>query len=356
MTNCREQGSAARPSVSIIILNYNGARWLDRCLGSLRSQTVFDRIEVIVADNASPDGSADVAARLMEGWGNGRVLRFDRNLGFCEGNNEAARTASGEYLFFLNNDTWLEPDCLAVLLEGVRREGVQVATPLMLNYEDSTIQSSGGAGFDLFGLMSLAPCELGETRRVFVAGGCCYLIQEGLFRKLGGFDRAFFMYGDEYDLSWRIWIAGAEALLVPAARLHHRGAASVNPTGGGKVLEVRTSDSKRFYTNRNCLLLLLKNCQHLLLAMVPLQIALLCLEALAGLVMIRRWSFVKRAYIDAILACWGLRGHILAERRLLASVRQRSDWQMLSFFRCRLNRWEEVRNVLRNGPPKVTAG
>jgi GT2 family glycosyltransferase len=106
---------AGRPLVSIIVLNYNGARWLERCLGSLRQQTIFERMEVLVADNASPDGSDRLAADYMRGWPNGRVIQHGENLGYCEGNNRAALQAKGEWFLFLNNDTWTEPDCLETL-------------------------------------------------------------------------------------------------------------------------------------------------------------------------------------------------------------------------------------------------
>jgi GT2 family glycosyltransferase len=343
------------PLVSIIILNYNGALWLSRCLRSIREQNVFPKLEVIVADNNSPDGSIVLAETLMKGWGNGRTIQHGANLGFCEGNNRAAKEARGKYLFFLNNDTWLEPSCLQQLVCTVERLGARAGTPLMLNYEDDTIQSSGGGGFDMFGLMSLArPCD--TPREIFVVGGCSYLIERYLFEEIGGFDPVFYMYADEYDLSWRVWISGARAIIEPGAKLHHRGAASVNPEGGNKILETRTSDTKRFYTNRNCLLLLLKNCQNILLVTVPLQIVLLLFEATVGLVLFRRWSFVKRAYWDAVKDCWRLRGHISSERRRIKGFRRRSDWRMLHFFRFRLNRWDEVHNLRRYGVPKVTAG
>ena len=346
--------SEAAPWISVVVLNYNGAKWLERCFRSLESQTIFDRLEIILADNASPDGSAHLASDLMAGWRNGRVIQHGANLGFCEGNNRAAAQARGEYLFFLNNDTWLEPDCMQCLLGTVQALGAEAGTPIMLNYADDSIQSSGGEGFDIFGLMSLAaPARV--PREIFVVGGCSYLIRRELFERVGGFDPVFYMYADEYDLSWRVWIAGARAVVVPEARLHHRGAASVNPTGGGKLVENRTSDTKRFYTNRNCLLLLLKNCKNMLLLMVPLQIALLGAEALVGLLVFRRWSFVQRAYWEAIGDCWRLRRHIWSERKRINGFRKRGDWQMLRFLRWRLNRWDELQNLRRHGVPKVTA-
>src|SRR5438128_1817745 len=89
------------PLITVIVLNYNGARWLKRCLPSLKDQTIFIQLEIIVADNASPDKSDQLAAELMNGWQNGRVLQHGENLGFCEGNNRAAMQAKGKYLFFL---------------------------------------------------------------------------------------------------------------------------------------------------------------------------------------------------------------------------------------------------------------
>jgi GT2 family glycosyltransferase len=347
-------GNAPAPLVTIIVLNYNGARWLERCLQTVRGQTIFDQLEVIVADNASPDKSDVLAAKLMERWGKGRVIQHGANLGFCEGNNRAAEQARGKYLFFLNNDTWVEPDCLEVLIDRVEAMQAQAGTPMMLNYEDNSVQSAGGEGFDLFGLMSLARPH-SSPREIFVVGGCSYLIRRELFQRLGGFDPVFYMYADEYDLSWRVWISGARAVVVPESKLHHRGAASVNPAGGGKVLELRTSDTKRFYTNRNCLLVVLKNCQHILLLTALLQTLLLMLEACVGLLVFRRWSYVHRAYLKAVADCWRLRGHIRAERKRVKTYRQRSDWQMLRFFCWRLNRWQELQNLRRHGMPKVTA-
>jgi len=341
------------PLISIVVLNYNGLPWLERCLGSLRKQTIYDRLEVIVADNASPDQSDRLAQKLIEGWPNGFVLQHGQNLGFCEGNNRAAARARGDFLFFLNNDAWLEPDCLEKLITTVEAMGAQAGTPLMLNYEDDSIQSSGGAGFDLFGLMSLEVPH-SAPQEIFVVGGCSYLIRRDLFERLGGFDPVFYMYADEYDLSWRLWVAGAKAISVPAARLHHRGAVAVNPAGGGKTVESRTSDTKRFYTNRNGLLLLLKKCKNLLLLMVPLQVFLLLAEGVAGMIILRRWSFFRKAYVGAILACWQLRSHVRAERKRLASLRRRSDWWMLRFFRWRFNRWEEFLRFRRHGLPQVS--
>ena len=346
-------GSPANYLVSVIVLNYNGARWLERCLNSLRAQTVFDRIEVILADNASSDGSDQLGKRIVEAWPAGVFMQHGENLGYCEGNNRAAGAARGQFLLFLNNDTWLEPRCLEQLLAEVQRTGAGAAAPLALNYDDDSFQSLGAFGFDLFGLASTRAFA-SETREVLMPEGCAYLVGRELFQELGRFDTEFFMFADELDLSWRVWISGHRAVGVPSAKLHHRGAAQVNPVGGGAAVEFRTSDTKRFYANRNSLLVLLKNARLLLLLLVPLQLGLLVLEAVAALALVRRWGFVRRAYWDAVADCWRLRRHILAERRRIRQFRRRGDLWMLRFLRWRLNRWDEIQRMRQFGVPKVT--
>ena len=338
--------------VSIIVLNYNGLAWLERCLDSLANQDFREPYEIIVADNASTDGSDRLAEQLCQKIPHARFLQNGGNLGFCEGNNRPARTARGEFLLFLNNDAWLERDCLRQLHLAMLETRAEAACPLILNYEDQTFQSIGAAGFDIFGLPADRSPRTGH-QPVLMPEGCAYLIRREVFAALGGFDPEIFMYADEYDLSWRLWISGGVATTVPEARVHHRGAANVNPVGGGSVVEFRTSDTKRYYANRNCLLVLLKNAQHLLLGALLLQLGLLACEALVSLLLVRRWSFVRRAYWEAVRDCWRLRDHIRRERRKIQAIRRRGDLEMLDFLTLSLNRWDELKRMARFGLPKV---
>lgn len=349
-----QSGAMVQPAISVIIINYNGGPWLERCLKSLRAQTIFDDLEIIVADNASPDQSSTQAAAIMRDWPLASVLQYKTNFGYAGGNNRAAELARGHYLFFLNNDTWLEPDCLEKLLQEMHDSDALAATPLVMDYTDDRLQWWGASGFDVFGLLSW-PREQFHSREIFVACGPAVLIEKDLFQRLGQFDDKFFMYAEEYDICWKAWLAGARVILAASARLHHRGAPDVNPSGNEKILETRTSDTKRFYANRNNLLVLLKNCQHLLLILVPVQILLLAAEAVVTGIMVRRWSYLRTAYLDALADCWRLRQHIRAERRHLRALRRRGDFWMLRFFRLRLNRWSEFRRFKRFGWPKVDA-
>ena len=167
------------------------------------------------------------------------------------------------------------------LVAGTEKLGAAASTPLVLNYPDNSYQDFGFYGFDIFGLPSPSAIATG-TREIFIAGGCSYLIRADIFNQLGMFDAEYFIYSDDADLSWRVWLAGHKVAGIFEAKLHHRGAAGVNPSGGITTVEFRTNDRKRFLTNRNCLLTLLKNGQHILLLPVIPLVALLFLESLAG--------------------------------------------------------------------------
>lgn len=340
------------PLISVIILNYNGLPWLERCLDSLKNQTINERIEIIVTDNLSTDGSDRLAEALIEKIPNGRFIQNGANLGFCEGNNRGAAFAKGKYLFFLNNDAWLEQDTLELLAAECEKRGAAAAGPLILNYDDNSFQSSGAEGFDIFGLPS-GRRQVSSIKPLLMPEGCAYFVTRNAFETIGRFDSEFFMYADEYDLSWRLWICGYSIISVPVARVHHRGAANVNPAGGEKVVETRTSDTKRYYANRNCLLVLLKNAEHLLLSFVLLQFFLLVLEALVSMVLVRRWSYIRRAYIQAVSDCFKMRRHLFLERKALAELRKVGDFRMLQFLRIRLNRFDEFKRILAFGLPKV---
>jgi GT2 family glycosyltransferase len=342
------------PLISIIVLNCNGANWLPRCFETLLSQTIITQIETVMVDNNSSDNSVAVAKGWFAKFPMATIVRNSENLGFCEGNNSGARVARGRWLLFLNNDTWLEPDCMEKLVTGTEKLDAAASTPLVLNYPDNSYQDFGFYGFDLFGLPSPSAIASG-TREIFIAGGCSYFIRADVFNLVGMFDAEFFIYSDDSDLSWRVWIAGYKVAGIFEARLHHRGAAGVNPSGGITTVEFRTNDRKRFLTNRNSILTLLKNGRLVLLfPLVPL-IGWLFFESLAGALLLRRWSFAKASFWSVLSDCWRLRHHVSQERKKVAAFRKRSDLWMLRFFKFRLNRWDEVKRAFKLGLPRVDA-
>ena len=341
---------AETPGISVIIVCHNDGKWLPRCLESIRSQTIFDRIEVIIADNASEDGSDKLARELIAGWPNARFLPTGGDNGFCVATNMAARTARAPYLQILNPDTWLEADFLEQFGTALEESGAGAAGPVVLNYEDDSLQAQGCDGFDFTG--NYMPPRPGRAPEPLFCMAGFFLIRKELFCRIGMLDEKCFMYGEEMDLSWRIWIAGERIIPAPKARIHHRGAVGVNPAGGTRVVENRTSVQKRFLANRNRLLFVAKNCQHLLLLMLVPCALLTLLEGMLTLVKTKDWNLAKQTCFHAIGDCWRLRHHVRNQRRLIKGFRRHGDFWMLRFFRFGFGRWEEVERILRSGFPR----
>jgi hypothetical protein len=343
------------PLVSVVILNFNGARWLPRCLASLADQTIVQSLQIIVADNASTDGSDKLAAGLLESLPTeGFLLQNGGNLGYCEGNNRGAKRATSKYLLFLNTDTWLERDCIEKLVLTAEKANADCASPMVLNYDDVSFQGNGANGFDWFGYLT-APSRALAGGRIFAAPGCSLLVKREVFDRIGGFDREFFMYADEADLAWRLVLSGALTISVPDARVHHRGAVAANPKGGEKVVEFRTNEMVRFFATRNSFLVILKNAQHALLLLCLTQALWVFLEVLAVLATTRQWGSVRRAYVRAFKELWNMRHHIRTERRRISLLRKHGDIWMLRFLRLRPGRWGDVVKLFRLGPPKVNS-
>jgi GT2 family glycosyltransferase len=341
--------------ISIVVLNYNGVTWLKRCFESLERQTIFQEIEVILTDNNSSDDSVKFTNDWLKRAGaKGRVVQNGANLYYCGANNNGAAVATGEFLLFLNNDTWLEPECLEKLYDETVKAGATCAVPAVLNYDDDTFQSGGTSGLDLFG-MAMGGHPVKQTTETFVSSGCSMFIQTEMFRNIGGFPSELLIYADETDLSWRVWIAGGKVVAVPAARLHHRGAAVVNPEGNTKAVEMRTSETKRFLTNRNEILFLLKNSQHVFLLLLIPHFLMLFAEAMVSLVLVRRWSYVRKSYLSAVVDVWRMRHHVFQWRRRIHGFRKRGDFWMFRFLRLKPARWTEIERLFQYGLPKVDA-
>jgi GT2 family glycosyltransferase len=337
--------------ISVILVCYNSRDWLPKCLESLRNQTCFSDIEVVIVDNASCDNSQELARTLTEGWTNVQILQTGRNAGFAAANNEGARLARGKYLYFLNPDTWLEPDCLEQLYSAAGRSGVIGGCATVLEYDDQSVQAKGSHGFDVFG-NPVSPRNMRAPEPLFCIAGF-YFIRRDCFFELGMMDESLFMYGEEMDLSWRVWLSGRSITFVAPARVHHRGAVAVNPAGGTKAVENRTTTAKRFLANRNFLVVIAKNCQHMLLLMLIPCTAMILGEGVMLLLLTRSWRALKTSCIDALIGFWRMRGHILEQRRRIRQLRHHGDFWMLRFLRLGFGRSHELAAILQKGFPKI---
>lgn len=339
--------------LSVVIVTYNSKKWLPQCLETLRAQTLYEEMEVIIVDNLSQDGSDRLAAELMKGWARGVTVQTGANLGYGGGGNRGAAAARGKYLFFMNPDVLLDGKCLERLTETAEKSSYDAVAPKILDYDDDSICFLGVSGFDIFGL----PVEFRESdkkRHLFSFGGCSYFIRRELFENIGGWDEVFFMYGEEMDIAWRIWIAGGTVGMAHTAEVRHRDSAmNESESRSEQTTALRTSDSKRFCAYRNHLLTLLKAPQHILLLLLVPAVALTLLEGLVGAVLLRRWSFFSNTSWRALISCWRLRNHWMEQRRRIHRFRRHGDFWMIRFLSWRLSRWYQIKQVWRHGLPKI---
>jgi GT2 family glycosyltransferase len=339
------------PEISIVIVCHNDGKWLPGCVKSLRQQTIYDRTELLIVDNASNDGTDEIARTLLREWKCGRFIPTGGDNGFAFACNRGAEAAAGRFIYLLSPDTWLEPDCLEQFLKAVYQHKANGAGCTILEYENNSLQARGSNGFDIFG-SPVSPRKNEVPNPLFCIAGFAF-VERDAFMRIGMLDEKLFMYGEELDMAWRLWVCGYALVPAPAANVHHRGAALVNPAGGTKVIENRTSVQKRFLANRNSLLIIARNAQSILLCLLLPCSLLILIEFLATLALTRNWRVAKAACLDPFASAWKLRHHVLARRRDLAVRRKHGDFWMLRFFRFGFGRWGEIEKVFRLGLPRI---
>lgn len=237
-------------TVRLIILNWNGRRWLERCLAAVAAQT-YQPTEVVVVDNGSTDGSVEY---VRASWPKVIVVSLETNAGFAAGNNHGARGAATDALVFLNNDTEAEAGWLESLVVAAQVPGRDVVTSRIVFLDRPDVVDSAGDGYLRcgggfkrgHGQPAAAFTMSGE---VFGACGAAFLMRRSLFERLGGFDESFFMVYEDVDLSYRARLAGARVWYAADAVVRHAGSASLG----------RASASAVFYGQRNLEWTWLKN-------------------------------------------------------------------------------------------------
>jgi hypothetical protein len=230
------------PDLSIIVVAYNCSKELADCLASLRPEVGGPTREFLVVDNASRDGTAQMV-RERFAWV--RLIANDRNRGFAAANNQGLAIASGRHILFLNPDTVVHDDALAVLVRTLEGDAsLGACGPQLLN-ADGSIQPSVRR-FPTFAALAHQYTPLralrvlkGAYRRykmadfnfttaadVDVLMGAAICVPAGVLAEVGVFDERFFVYFEEMDLCRRIHDAGRRIRFEPAARITHVGGVS----------------------------------------------------------------------------------------------------------------------------------
>jgi GT2 family glycosyltransferase len=229
--------------ISIIIVNYNVREFLRGALESVRRSLLAGGLsgEVMIVDNASTDGSQEMVRRDFP-----EVTLYDlpKNVGFGRANNIAMREAKGDYLLILNPDTILGEDTLRVMVNYMRAHSECGVSGCKLLNADGSFQISCRRGFPtpwasftkLFGLSAMFPNSPlfsqynltylpdNQTYEIDALAGAFMLLSQDAFKKTGGFDEDFFMYGEDLDLSYRIKKAGLKVMYVhTTSTIHFKG-------------------------------------------------------------------------------------------------------------------------------------
>lgn len=227
---------SSSPLVSVVVPNWNGRDLIDRCLESVRAQTVRD-LEIIVVDNGSTDGSPE---HLRRQHPDVRLVALAVNRGFAGGVNAGVRAARGEFVALLNNDAWAAPDWLERLTARLASEPTAGACAPKIyraeGWEPTHRLDSTGELYSIWGLPfprgrdELDRGQYDDAKAVFAVSGAASVYRAALFATVGELDEDFFAYFEDVDLSFRAQLAGFSMLYEPGAVVYHRVGAS---SGGG---------------------------------------------------------------------------------------------------------------------------
>ncbi len=231
------------PDLSIVIISYNTLEMTQDCLSSVYENTGELKLQVIVVDNDSKDGSAEMVRKKFPQV---TLIANENNLGFATANNQGFRLASGEYVLLLNSDTVILGDVLVRSVEYMRTHPNVGAMGCRVLNTDLTMQATC-SGYPTLGRLSLMASGLDRLsvfqaydrymlrgwqrdteRDVEVISGCYLLVKRVVIDTVGGLDEDFFFFGEETDWCLHIHKAGWQLKFAPVGEIIHHGGGSVN--------------------------------------------------------------------------------------------------------------------------------
>ena len=255
-----------KPKVSIIIVNFNGERFLEKSFSSIRRNKGVS-YEIIFVDNASKDKSVEF---VTKNYPNTKIIQNKSNLGFAGGNNIGVRKAKGEYFLLLNNDTIIESDFLKKTLRAFEEiPNLGCLQPKIVLMKDNNVLDSCGSyltdtsflyhyGYDKE--QSLAKYNISIP--IFSVKGVAILTKRQIVEKIGLFDDDFWCYFEETDFCHRLWMAGFEVWYYPKAKIFH--------AAGGTTLLFFHNSYIQFQNFKNKLISFLKNFETVtLIKLIP---------------------------------------------------------------------------------------
>jgi GT2 family glycosyltransferase len=210
--------------VSGVIVSYNGGAKVLRCIEALKQQTTPFH-EIIVVDNASTDGSPDA---IRASHPDVRLIQLPENRGPSASRNASLSVAEGDLVFWIDNDIYADPDCLARMLEALGADPAELVVPRIILIPESDIVQCDGGEAHFIGTLTLrngfTPLNhagAGARAQIGASPSGCLLMDRKVARALGGFDESYFFYFEDYEFSLRTRILGHRILCEPAAVVRH---------------------------------------------------------------------------------------------------------------------------------------
>lgn len=247
------------PHVAVVILNWNGKKYLEQFLPFLVRST-YPNLQLVVGDNASGDGSIEFVASH---YPHIRILQNPTNLGFAEGYNEVLNKVEADYYVLLNSDVEVTPSWIEPVIEMMENDSlIAAAQPKLLSYTQRQLFEYAGAagGFmdkygypfcrgRIFDTVETDQGQYNEPTEVFWASGASLFIKKRCWKLINGFDPSFFAHMEEIDLCWRLKNKGYKIVYCPSSAVYH--------IGGGTL---QSDHPYKTYLNyRNNLVMMLKN-------------------------------------------------------------------------------------------------
>ena len=311
----KASGQQIWSKVTVVIVNWNGEQFLERCLDALMVQTVKPH-EIIVVDNASSDGSIEIVQQFPCV----RLLAQDQNTGFARGNNLAiaAASAKSEWIALLNPDAFAEPNWLEALLMATKSSpGFDVFGSKLVNASNTSVLDGVGDIYHVSGLAwrsgyGVAVSTLAENEReVFSPCAAAAMYRRSALAYVDGFDEDYFCYVEDVDLGFRLRLAGYRCLYVPQSVAYHVGSGT---TGG------QDSDFVMYHGHRNSVWTYVKDMPGLLFWLfLPLHVSLNLASIIWFSLRRTRGAVIWRAKRDAMVGLpkmWRKRQSIQKKRHV----------------------------------------
>lgn len=247
------------PTVAVVILNWNGKRFLEKFLPSVM-QTTYPATKMIVADNASTD---DSVAFLNQYYPSVAQIHNPSNEGFAKGYNTALKQVDAQYYVLLNSDVEVTPGWIEPVIELMEKDSsIAACQPKILAYNNKTVFEYAGAAGGWIDAYGYAFCrgrlfndceedkgQYDAVEPIFWASGCALFIRSHIYHAVNGMDELFFAHQEEIDMCWRIQLAGYKIMACPASVVYH--------VGGGTLPQ--GNPRKIFLNYRNNLIMMYKN-------------------------------------------------------------------------------------------------